>query len=150
MHALGSALIVIGVGTMLSVAPAEARSARFLVEYDCRDSSTLIRLASARERAHPRIFQSHVHQAVVTGRCKIVRYHRARPSKAARRRAKAPKVALPVRKREGVASATVRESPRLYVPAGAAPTIRVSHAAAERRYNSYMRFPTPQTFMPVR
>ncbi len=147
MRAFGSAMVAVGLGVALSATPAAA--ARFVVEYSCRNDSTLDRLASAREKAHPRIFQSHVHKAVVTGRCKIVRYHRAGPVKSARKRVQPAKVAAPAKPRENVASAKVREPARIYVPAGAGPVVRVSDAVPTRR-NGYHHFPNPQTFMPVR
>ncbi len=149
MRVFGTAAIAIGIGLGATLAASPAHAARFVVEYSCRNDATLVQLASARERAHPRIFQAQVQQAVVTGRCKIVRYHVARPTKTARKRVKAAQAAVPAKPRPGVAAARVREPSRIYVPAGAA-AIRVSDAGAARRVNGYNYFPNPQTFMPVR
>jgi hypothetical protein len=149
MHVFAAASIAIGISVGATLAAAPAHAARFVVEYSCRNDSTLVQLASAREKAHPRIFQAQVQQAVVTGRCKIVRYHAARPTKSARKRVKPANVAVPAKPRPSVAAATVREPSRIYVPAGSV-AIRVSDAAAARRVNGYNYFPNPQTFTPVR
>jgi hypothetical protein len=137
MRALGLATVLIGV--TLSAAPASA--GRFVVEYSCRSGSTVVHLAAARDHSPARVFQKRVRNAVMAGRCKIVRYHSARRVKSTRRAAKPRKVVT--RKAAPPKAVT-------YVPAGTVRPVRVSYAAPGYRHGVPGRFPGPPLFVPVR
>ena len=137
MRALGLATVLIGV--TISAAPASA--ARFVVEYSCRSEATIVQLAASLDHSPARVFQTRVRNAVMAGRCKIVRYHAGRGVKSARRAAKPRKVVT--RKAAPVKAVT-------YVPAGTVRPIRVSYAAPHYRHGDSGRFPGPPLFMPVR
>ena len=143
MRALALATVLVCV--TLPPVPASAAptgAAGFLVEYSCRSDGTLMHLASARERARPRIFQARVRHAVLSGRCKIVRYHGPRRGTSARRASNPRKVAT--------SKAVHPRKVVTYVPVGTVRPVRVSYAEPIRRYGQPERFPGPPLFMPVR
>jgi hypothetical protein len=138
MRALGLATVLIGI--TISAAPASA--ARFVVEYSCRSDTTVVQLAASRDHSPARVFQTRVRNAVMAGRCKIVRYHSNRGVKTARRAAKPRSVAA----RKAAPAKTVT-----YVPTGTVRPIRVSYApSSSYRHEASGRFPGPPLFMPVR
>jgi hypothetical protein len=137
MRALGLATVLIGV--TISAAPASA--GQFVVEYSCRSESTVVQLAASRDHSPARVFQTRVRNAVMAGRCKIVRYHSDRGVKSARRAAKPRKV---VTRRAAAPKAVT------YVPSGTVRPIRVSYAAPIYRHGESGRFPGPPLFVPVR
>jgi hypothetical protein len=137
MRALGLATLLIGV--TISAAPASA--GRFVVEYSCRSEATIVRLAASRDHSPARVFQTRVRNAVMAGRCKIVRYHSNRGVKTARRAAKPRKVTT----RKAAAPKVVT-----YVPSRTVKPIRVSYAAPHYRHGVSGRFPGPPLFVPVR